>query len=108
MKGCIYKNGVERQSSQGAFNKEICYIMQDDQLHPIFTVMETMTMAADLKLGRNVSDKVKLILVSIVKFIVSLKHSLSHYNKKFNVMLIIVGTTIVGACNCFTLVANIS
>ncbi|KAK6640184.1 hypothetical protein RUM44_011870 [Polyplax serrata] len=63
MKGCIYKNGVERQSSQGAFNKEICYIMQDDQLHPIFTVMETMTMAADLKLGRNVSDKVKLILI---------------------------------------------
>ncbi|KAK6636014.1 hypothetical protein RUM43_009666 [Polyplax serrata] len=63
MKGCIYKNGVERQSSQGEFNKEICYIMQDDQLHPIFTVMETMTMAADLKLGRNVSDKVKLILI---------------------------------------------
>lgn len=63
MKGCIYKNGIERRSNQSAYKKEICYIMQDDQLHPNFTVMETMTMAADLKLGRSISDKAKLILV---------------------------------------------
>ena len=65
MKGCIYLNGVERQSNGRDFKKDICYIMQDDQLLPIFTVMETMMMAADLKLGRSISEKAKLILVGV-------------------------------------------
>ena len=65
MGGAVYSNGVERRQKVGAFKKESCYIMQDDQLNPLFTVLEIMTMAADLKLGHSLSDKAKLILVSI-------------------------------------------
>lgn len=65
MGGSVYSNGVERKQKVGAFKKESCYIMQDDQLCPLFTVLEIMTMAADLKLGNSLSDKAKLILVSI-------------------------------------------
>lgn len=48
------------------YKKESCYILQDDQLFPLFTVQEVMHIAADLKLGNNLSEIAKLMVVSII------------------------------------------
>lgn len=39
--------------------------MQEDLLQPWLTVQETMQFAADLKLDKNISQKMKLNIVSI-------------------------------------------
>lgn len=41
-----------------------CYITQDDRLQPLLTVSENMHIAADLKLGENVSYEEKESRVS--------------------------------------------
>jgi ATP-binding cassette, subfamily G (WHITE), member 1 len=61
MKGSVKVNGTERNLS--AFRKSSCYILQSDQLHPHFTVLETMYMAASLKLGPGVGKKARQIEV---------------------------------------------
>lgn len=42
-----------------------CYIMQDDLAAPGLKVIEAMTFAADLKLGRRKSQSEKRFVVSI-------------------------------------------
>lgn len=42
-----------------------CYITQDDRLQPLLTVSENMHIAADLKLGENVSYEEKESRVSL-------------------------------------------
>lgn len=39
--------------------------MQEDLLQPWLTIQETMQFAADLKLDKNISQKMKLNIVSI-------------------------------------------
>lgn len=46
-----------------------CYITQDDRLHPLLTVHENMHIAADLKLGPNVSYEEKEERVSSPTFL---------------------------------------
>ncbi|KAJ0175546.1 hypothetical protein K1T71_008705 [Dendrolimus kikuchii] len=59
--GVISTNGEPRDLK--LFRKLSRYIMQVDLLQPFITVLEAMTMAADLKLGSDVSNKTKAVLV---------------------------------------------
>lgn len=44
------------------------YIMQEDLLQPSLTIMESMEIAADLKLGHTMSkeDKTKTVIILII------------------------------------------
>lgn len=51
------------QQSWSDYKKQACYIQQDDQLYPLFTVNEIMTMSADLKLGQSLNSKGKQMVI---------------------------------------------
>ncbi|XP_062142467.1 ATP-binding cassette sub-family G member 4 [Drosophila sulfurigaster albostrigata] len=55
--GNILLNG--RRRDLPSFRRLSCYITQDDRLQPLLTVSENMHIAADLKLGENVSYEEK-------------------------------------------------
>ncbi|KAF7988675.1 hypothetical protein HCN44_001248 [Aphidius gifuensis] len=61
VKGSFYINGKPRDLN--VFRRTSAYITQDDRLQPLLTVMENMEIAADLKLGTDVSwnEKHKII-----------------------------------------------
>lgn len=64
MKGTI--NNLEKRSGSKQYKKESCYILQDDQLVPFFTISEIMNMSTNLKLGSSVSPKSKEFIVDDV------------------------------------------
>lgn len=59
--GLISTNGEPRNLKN--FRKLSRYIMQEDLLQPYITVLEAMSLAADLKLGSEVNKETKAILV---------------------------------------------
>ncbi|XP_971735.2 ATP-binding cassette sub-family G member 1 [Tribolium castaneum] len=61
----VIKSTHDKEVRFGAqqYKKQSCYILQDDQLAPLFTVAEIMNMAADLKLGHSISSKRKCMLI---------------------------------------------
>ncbi|XP_070149809.1 ATP-binding cassette sub-family G member 1 isoform X1 [Polyergus mexicanus] len=60
--GSININGQPRNMQE--FKKMSCYIMQEDLVQPKLTVIEAMSFAADLKLGRNKSQSEKRIAIN--------------------------------------------
>ncbi|CAH0560101.1 unnamed protein product [Brassicogethes aeneus] len=54
--------GLKTKKGALQYKKECCYILQDDQLAPLFTVGEIMNIAANLKLG-NITEKGKQFLI---------------------------------------------
>ncbi|XP_059051407.1 ATP-binding cassette sub-family G member 1-like [Achroia grisella] len=59
--GHIYTNGEPRNLRQ--FRKLSRYIMQEDLLQPYITVLEAMSIAADLKLGSAITEQKKVVVV---------------------------------------------
>ncbi|CAD1468627.1 unnamed protein product, partial [Heterotrigona itama] len=59
--GNVYVNGCVRHMN--SFRKCSAYITQDDRLEALLTVMENMTVAADLKLPTNISKNKKETII---------------------------------------------
>lgn len=57
-----YIENGNKEIQQG-YKKQCCYIQQDDQFYPLFTVSETMWIASNLKIGNNLNEKFKEILI---------------------------------------------
>ena len=73
--GTILVNGHKRDVSQ--FRKSSCYIRQDSALMYYLTTEETLMIAADLKLGTDVSKTRKKSLV--IYFFIKLFSELLHF-----------------------------
>lgn len=61
MDGSIYVNGAARDRK--TFRKMSCYIMQTDELCPHLDVQEAMWLAANLKIGGEISTEDKRLVV---------------------------------------------
>ncbi|XP_050347011.1 ATP-binding cassette sub-family G member 1-like [Nymphalis io] len=55
--GSICVNG--RIRNEKMFRRRSCYILQDDKIHEMLTIQESLTIAAELKLGNHVSKQQK-------------------------------------------------
>lgn len=62
--GKIEYIGDSRKYSWKEYRKQSCYIQQNDCLLPLFTVWETMWMAANLKIGESLNRKSKEMLIA--------------------------------------------
>ncbi|XP_057322848.1 ATP-binding cassette subfamily G member 4-like [Microplitis mediator] len=63
IKGTIEYTSEHNKQGWNTYRKAACYIQQDDQLHSLFTTIESMTMAANLKIGCSLNDKAKQMLI---------------------------------------------
>jgi len=63
VRGNVTVNGEERRLD--SFRRLSCYIQQDDRLQPLLTVNENMSVAANLKLSMDKTQKYKDAVVKI-------------------------------------------
>lgn len=63
MSGEIQMDGVVVSPGRSSTRSVSCYIMQEDYLNPLFTTLEIMMIAANLKVGNSLSPKAKKLLV---------------------------------------------
>ncbi|CAH2108036.1 unnamed protein product [Euphydryas editha] len=63
---CELGNSESSQDCLKEYRKKSCYILQDDRLNPLFTVGELMQFATDLKLGNNLTPKLKESIINDV------------------------------------------
>jgi ABC-type multidrug transport system ATPase subunit len=61
LRGTLLINGKARTLRN--FRKLSAYIMQDDQLSPHLTVLEAMAVSANLKLGKEITDSSKRVVI---------------------------------------------
>jgi ABC-type multidrug transport system ATPase subunit len=69
VRGNVTVNGEERRLD--SFRRLSCYIQQDDRLQPLLTVNENMSVAANLKLSMDKTQKYK---DAVVNFFLNLKY----------------------------------
>ncbi|XP_055549565.1 ATP-binding cassette subfamily G member 4 [Wyeomyia smithii] len=70
VEGAVYVNG--RIRNLNSFRRMTCYITQQDQLQTLLTVLENMRIAADLKLGADVSKHEKESLIEDILTVLGL------------------------------------
>lgn len=73
-RGSIMVNSRPREMK--SFRKMCRYIMQEDLLQPALTVLESMEIASDLKLGYTISKENKLDSVKIMRLRMTDEHIL--------------------------------
>ncbi|XP_068632538.1 ATP-binding cassette sub-family G member 1 [Battus philenor] len=80
--GVISTNGEQRDLRQ--FRKLSRYIMQEDLLQPLITVREAMIMAADLKLGNEMSKQRKAVIVEEIVNLLRLDKALNTSSERLS------------------------
>ncbi|XP_034941843.1 ATP-binding cassette sub-family G member 4 [Chelonus insularis] len=75
IQGTVYVNRVVRDLD--AFRRTSAYITQDDRLQPLLTVSENMWVAADLKLGTNISKQKKKLIIKEILMTLGLQDHLN-------------------------------
>ncbi|EAA45250.4 ATP-binding cassette sub-family G member 4 [Anopheles arabiensis] len=83
VEGAVYVNG--RIRNLNSFRRMTCYITQDDRLQTLLTVVENMRIAADLKLGPEVSRHEKESIVEDILTVLGL------YNHQFTITKLLSG-----------------
>lgn len=63
MSGEVKMDGEVITPGRGGVRTLSCYIMQEDHLNPVFTALEIMMLAAELKVGGALPTKAKRLLV---------------------------------------------
>lgn len=70
VEGAVYVNG--RIRNLNSFRRMTCYITQQDQLQTLLTVLENMRIAADLKLGAEISKHEKESIIEDILTVLGL------------------------------------
>lgn len=80
--GSISFGSNDQASNWNEYKKQSCYIQQDDNLHHLFTVLEVMKMATDMKVGHCLSSDMKeSVIHSILQSLDLIKVKDNHCDK---------------------------